>query len=265
MTTSSLKVVVCAAALAAVPAFAQDSDRPRPPAVPGGPRSPAEWLKRADTNGDGKVTKDEFIKMRMTELEENFSRVDTNNDGVVDEAEAERVAQMMRGGMQGREGGPRPEGRMPDGGPRSEGFRGPEGGRRPEGFRGPDGGSRPEGFRGPDGGPRPEGGRGPDGERRPGGPGPEGMDQAFQRFDRDGDGRLSRDEFNEGMTRLREMMQRSGGMMPGQMAGPGGGPGEGFRRPPQQDAEPRGPGRPEGGPRPARPEGDSRPPRPDSL
>jgi len=232
---------LCAASLVALPAFAQDSERPRPPAGTGGGRSVADWLKRADEDGDGKVTKAEFIKMRMTELEENFSRIDANGDGIVDEAEAERVAQMMRGGMQGREGGPRPEG-----------FRGGEGGRRPEG------GARPEGV------PRPEGGSGPDRERRPGGAGPEGMDQAFQRFDRDGDGRLTRDEFQDGMMRLREMMQRGGGSMPGQMAGPGGGPGEGFRRPPQQDGEPRGPGRPEGGQRPQRPEGELRPPRPDS-
>ena len=225
--SSFLHAAACAAALVTLPARAQDSDRPRPPAGPGGGRSVADWLKRADEDGDGKVTKAEFLKMRMAELEENFSRIDANGDGIVDEAEAERVAQLMRGGMAGREGGPRPEGRRPEGG------------------------SRPEG------GPRPDGGR------RPGGP--EGMDQAFQRFDRDGDGKLSRDEFQEGMARLREMMQRGGGMMPGQMAGPGGGPGEGFRRPPQQEGEPRGPGRPEGGPRPARPEGESRPARPDSL
>jgi hypothetical protein len=83
-----IRTAFCAASLVALPVFAQDSERPRPPAGPGGGRSVADWLKQADADGDGKVTKAEFIKMRMTELEENFSRIDANGDGVVDEAEA---------------------------------------------------------------------------------------------------------------------------------------------------------------------------------
>jgi hypothetical protein len=76
------------------------------------------------------------------------------------------------------------------------------------------------------------------GSGRPGaGPGGE---EAFTRLDRDGDGSLSREEFAEGMERMRELMQRNGPPP----AGPGRpgrpdrgdrGPEQGFRRPPQQD------------------------------
>ena len=163
-------------------AEAQESDRPRA----------ADWLRRADADGDGKVTKAEFLKARTAELEENFGRIDANGNGILDEDEAERVTAMMRGaaGM-ARDGGRRPEGTPP--------------------------------------------GRGP-------GPGPAGrgtgeeMDAVFQRMDRDGDGKLSREEFTAGMTRLREMMQQRGGGLPGQPAGRSGGPEEGFRRPPRPES-----------------------------
>lgn len=160
-------------------AAAQESDRPRA----------AEWLRRADGDGDGKVTRAEFLKARTADLEDNFSRLDANGNGIVEEEEAERAIGMMRGaaGM-AREGGRRPEGGPP--------------------------------------------GRGPGPGRGTG----EEMDAIFQRMDRDGDGKLSREEFTAGMTRLREMMQQRGGGLPGQAAGRPGGPDEGFRRPPRPEA-----------------------------
>lgn len=157
--------------------------------------SPAEMVKRADTDGDGMVSRDEFIKARTARLEETFTRLDANGDGKLDVQEAEAGAERLRS--------------MPAGGR--------------------------EGFRRPDG-PRPQR---PDGERpqRPAG-GAIG-EEGFDRFDRDGNGTLSREEFADGMARMREFMQQRNGQ--GAPGGPGRpdrgdrGPAEGFRRPPQQD------------------------------
>jgi Ca2+-binding EF-hand superfamily protein len=171
-TIASWTVPLCCLVIAlTATAGAQESDRSRA----------AEFLRRADADGDGKVTKAEFVKARTADIEEGFARIDTNGDGILDEAEAERAAAIMRGGAgPGREPGRRPEGPSP-------------------------------------------------------GPAGDDLDGPFQRMDRDGDGKLSREEFAAGMTRLREMMQQRGGMLPGQMSGRGGGPEEGFRRPPAQD------------------------------
>jgi len=181
-------VLGCAVAL---PAVAQ------PPAE----ISPAEMLKRADTDGDGTVSRDEFVKSRTAMLEERFKQLDTNGDGQLDLAEAEAAAEQMRSMAAGGRGGfRRPEGQRPQRseGPRSAGAEG----------------ERPQ---------RPAGG--PIGE------------QAFERLDRDGDGKLSREEFAEGMGRLREAMQRGGPgpAAPGRPEGGDRGPAEGFRRPPEQD------------------------------
>lgn len=172
-----MPLLVAATAVVSV-AHAQQSDRPRA----------TEWLRRADADGDGKVTKAEFLKARTADLEDNFGRIDANGNGILDEDEAERAIAMMRGAAgAAREGGR-------------------DGGRRPEG------------------GPPPGRGTG------------EEMDGLFQRMDRDGDGKLSREEFSAGMTRLREMMRERGGQLPGAAAGRPGGPEEGFRRPPRPEA-----------------------------
>jgi Ca2+-binding EF-hand superfamily protein len=189
MTTSmkppAARIALCCAlialiALTAAVAVAQDADRSDRARA-------ADFLRRADADGDGKVTKAEFVKARTAELEEGFARIDADGDGILDEAEAERVVAMLRGAAgAGRESGRRPEG------------------------------ASPRGAVGDD------------------------VDGPFQRLDRDGDGKLSREEFAVGMARMREMMQQRGGMLPGQMAGRGGGPAEGFRRPPEQDGGARG-------------------------
>ena len=50
-------------------------------------RAMLERIKQADTNGDGKLSKDEAPER----MQENFGRIDTNSDGFIDKAEAERM------------------------------------------------------------------------------------------------------------------------------------------------------------------------------
>jgi hypothetical protein len=204
---------------------------------PGQRLNPADMLKRADTNNDGKISKEEFMAARTAELGEQFARMDANADGHIDEQEIRVITERMRDAMSQR--GPGGEGRGPGGE-----MRRPEGGPPPEGgFRRP-----------PEGGPerRPEGGPPPEGRRPEGGPAMAG--EMFDRMDEDKDGKLSRSEFEAGMGRLREMLGRGRGEGPG-FGRPSGAPdGGGFRRPPT-------PG--EGGDRP-RPDGETRTrPRPD--
>ncbi len=168
----------------------------QPPANPSG----KEMVNRADTDGDGKVSRDEFIKARTAALEEAFARMDADGDGKLDPQEAEAAAERLRPmGPGGREGLRRPDRPRPQG-PGSE--------RPPR--------AADEGPQGPGGGPL--------------------GDQAFDRFDEDGDGQLSRAEFAAGMARMREFKER-GGKGPGGLGRPdrGGGPAEGFRQPPKRD------------------------------
>jgi len=58
--------------------------------------SPAEMVKRADADGDGKVSRDEFIKARTTALEQAFARMDIDGDGKLDEKEVEAGAAQAR-------------------------------------------------------------------------------------------------------------------------------------------------------------------------
>jgi len=173
-------------------------ERPAPPRGAEGARDPREMMKRADTDGDGKVSKAEFMAARTAELEEAFARIDADGDGRIDEAEAGRFGERMRE-LAGRGGA----------GPGGEG-------RRREGV-----------------GPRPSGGSSA-GEpgRREGDPEGGMAEQFFERADTDGDGRLSRDEYLAAAARLREMMGRRGG--PGGIGGRAAPPEEGFRKPPSR-------------------------------
>ncbi len=75
----------------------------------GGPGRMAEMLKNMDTNGDGKIQRDEMPE-RMRQM---FDRMDTNGDGAIDEAEIkamqERMQRGRRPGGQGRERASEPE------------------------------------------------------------------------------------------------------------------------------------------------------------
>jgi len=185
------------ALLVMLPLAAQE--RPRGPA---GGRDPREMLKRADTNGDGKLDKKEFVAARTAEMEEAFGRIDANGDGLVDEQEIGQFAERMRE-QAGRPG-------MGPGGERRAAAVGSE--------RGPEG----------------PGGRRPEGPRPDGVPAAGAMaEQFFERMDTDGNGTLSREEYLAGAERLREMMRRGGGM-PG-LGGRAAAPEEGFRRPPRPE------------------------------
>ena len=93
-------------------------------------RSAAEMFKRADTDGDGKVSLDEFIKARTAEIEATFKRLDRDGDGKLSQEEvtagmARLREAMQRGGAEA--GGPGMRDRMQE-----RGSRGPE-----QGFRRP--------------------------------------------------------------------------------------------------------------------------------
>ncbi|MCB1211214.1 MAG: EF-hand domain-containing protein [Verrucomicrobiales bacterium] len=248
----------------------QAQEGQRPPGGDGASRI-QEFMKKADADGDGKVSKEEFIKSQSSELEERFSRVDGNSDGFVDAAEIEQIREKF-GSMAGRRGGEgeRGAGRPGQGAPEGGGFRRPPEGGRPEGAP-PEG--RPEGR--PQGGPPGQGGEG--GRRGFGGPGgPGGMPNGeeifkkmdgnadgsvdkeeyaafarqeiegrFTRMDQNADGKVTQEEFTKGMMKLRDTLRGGQGGMPGGQGGmPGGqgGPG-GMRRPGGQG----GPGGGEGG------------------
>lgn len=256
--------------LSACFAVAQEGDRPKgPPQGQGGPPGGgdaasriAEFMKRADSDGDGKISKEEFIAMSRKETDDRFGRADGNGDGFIDQTEFASITQRMReggGGMRrpgeggpggapgGGEGGfrrpPGGEGGRPDGAPR------PEGGARPEGGPPPGGPGGEGGFRRPEGGPPGQGGA--PGQGGPGGGRMGGMfgdpKENFKRMDADGNGSVSEEEYIGAMNKLREMMQQRGGMRPGGEGGPGGAPGGqgGFRRPGGEGGAPGGGG--EGG------------------
>lgn len=222
-----------------------------PAQQPGGGRL-AEFLKRADKDGDGKISKDEFKAMaQRDEGDERFARADANGDGYLDSDEMARIGDRMRRGAGGPPGAPgRPD--------------------SPGGFRRPPGDS-PEGS--PSAGPRPDGERPPilnpeelyarmdknnDGaidKEEYGEYARQEAEQRFGRLDADGDGKVSKEEMRTGMERLRSALRggpsggdgfrRPGGE--GSREGgfrrpPEGGPNrEGFRRPPEGEGRPRPP------------------------
>jgi Ca2+-binding EF-hand superfamily protein len=247
----------------------------RPPGPPPGSNDRlAEFIKRSDTDGDGKISKEEFVNTTKKESEDRFSKIDANSDGFADKPEIEEAGRRMREaqGRRPEDGGPnmrRPEG--PDGG-----FRRPEGGGdgvRPRPGQEGEAGKNPppggEGFRRPEGGDggfrRPEGS---DGGRREGGRsgGLGMMGDMLQRMDKDGDGVLTKEEYlNSSEERFAQMDENKDGKVTKEeieamgrkmreMMG-GGRPGGdgGFRRPEGGDGNRP---RPEGD-RPKRPEAEA--------
>ncbi|WP_417847534.1 hypothetical protein [Thalassoglobus sp.] len=225
------------------PRFGGGPDGPGGQPGMGGPRGFA-FMRVLDTNEDGKISQSEALRIARL-----FDELDHNKDGELDGRELMGFSGRPEGGPQERMNRPgdRPEGNRPDGdrpeGRRRSGDR-PEEGRRPEG-------DRPEGDR-------------PEGARR--GFNPEAF---LDRFDKDKDGAISKEEATG---RLSENFERidansDGKIDPKEL-------GEMLR-----SGRPGGEGRPEGGPprgrrpgsdgdRPGRPEreGDqpNRPQRPES-
>ncbi len=186
------------------PPPASEGRKPDGPPQGGDPKARMEEVwKRMDTNGDGNITKEEFVSSASKEAGERFAKMDTNGDGSISKAEAEEMAGKMRGMK--RDGDARPEGGDGNGArPRPEGDRPRPDNAKPEGDRPRPDDAKPEGFRPrPDGannqsppnGDRPEGFRRPGGE---GGPPPGGagmMGEMLMRMDKDGDGSVSKEEY----------------------------------------------------------------------
>ncbi len=65
------------------------------PDSPGGPGGPAMAMKKADTNGDGAISRAEFDAQSA----ERFARLDTNRDGKIDAAEMQAQRDKARDAM----------------------------------------------------------------------------------------------------------------------------------------------------------------------
>jgi len=77
----------------AAPAFAQQ------------PENQSErFLKTFDANQDGQVSKDEYIKPHIQQLQGQFDYMDKNKDGGIDKAEADAFAQELQQRMQQQRG-----------------------------------------------------------------------------------------------------------------------------------------------------------------
>ena len=110
----------CAAFGLAHPVLADEAAPAKPPGA-GEKHSPADYFKKLDTNGDGFLSKEEFLARAekapdpakaKTRLEERFTQIDTNKDGKV--SLEEFVAGAPKHGGPGGPGGP---GRHRPGGP----------------------------------------------------------------------------------------------------------------------------------------------------
>lgn len=243
MKTKLLLLSTVAALIGPMTMSAQDA--PKPPGEGGPPHGPGgdpqaridEFLKKVDTNGDGKVSKEEWTEFSRKESEDRFSKMDTNKDGSVDKAEMEEGARKMHE-MRG------------------------QGGERPGGFRKAEGGEGENRK-------RPEGGGAPpiapgEGDRRPMGGGLREIfkkieengsitkeefskmnEEQFNKMDANHDGKVTKEEIEETMKKMREMMGGRGGQDGARPQGESKSNGEGgFRKRPDTNSDK--PKRPEG-------------------
>ena len=257
MKTKILLFTTAAAFLGALTLNAQDAPKPPAQTGEGGQRGPGgdpqaridEMLKKLDTNGDGKISKEEWLEFSRKEAEDRYSKMDTNSDGAVDKTEMEEGSRKMRE-MRGQGGGERPGGfRRPEGG---------EGGTRPR----PDGVSTTPSQPPGEGGPRMMGGGLRDIFKKIEENGSISKEEfskineeQFNKLDSNHDGKITKEEIEETMKKMREMMGGRGQGGTGGAKGserPQGGPdaapgssGEGgFRKRPEGNGDK--PKRPEG-------------------
>ena len=106
MKTSKLTLVVAIlGALGYAQAYAFDT-----PAQSAQSEHEHHGMMNADTNKDGKISHDEFMAASQKRAEEHFNRMDTNNDGFIDQAERKAAFDSMREHRQEwREHHPKPE------------------------------------------------------------------------------------------------------------------------------------------------------------
>ena len=94
-----MKYLISALALVlAGPVFAQDKPQMDPSEV---------FLKTFDANNDGNVSREEYVKPQVQQIEKQFGYMDKNGDGQVDAGEAAAFAEEMRKRMQQHQGGQR--------------------------------------------------------------------------------------------------------------------------------------------------------------
>ncbi|MCB1537872.1 MAG: EF-hand domain-containing protein [Rhodospirillales bacterium] len=102
MTIRKILLSTLALSMLAVPALAQDAQTPPPgymggphggPGGPqGGPHGGMEKMLNADTNGDGMLSKAEFMAVQ----EKRFDEMDANKDGQVSKDEMKAYRETMR-------------------------------------------------------------------------------------------------------------------------------------------------------------------------
>lgn len=227
---TNAKLALVIAALGCSLSMLKAEDAPKPPANPDARPAPAEgrgnggdakarleeFFKKMDTNGDGKISKEEYVAHEKTMAEERFSKIDTNNDGFIDMKEFEEAARKLS------------EARRSQQGPPSGGFRRPEGeGNRPRPSAA-DGAGAPGGGRGGFGG----GGMG-ELVRKVNENGSVTKEEfqkmtaeQFDKLDTNKDGKITKEELEAAFAKMREAFGNRG------QGGPEGGP----RRRPEADS-----------------------------
>lgn len=197
-----------------------DEDPPRPAPGPGrrnrpaGPPDPAEVFKQSDTNGDGVLDLEEFIKASEAMRPQRAAGPPRGSGDAGPPQGGQRRFDRRQPLQNPDDSQPGPPRRRADG-PRAD---------QPRGDAGPP----PRGPRGRQADPVGPGGAGP-------GRGMPDPDAVFDRFDDNGDGQLSREEFHQLADRMQAMRQR----LLNQLQGPA----EGGRNRPPAARDGRGPRR----------------------